>query len=80
VATITERGCFGRLTTTEVELFRFGCDVLNRGEIGSFVGAIAKGLAVAFAAGTPIVGLALFNGYNEGAIGGSNGFAHNVLL
>jgi hypothetical protein len=36
------------------------------GESGAFVGAVAKRLGFALAAGTPVVGLASFNGDGDG--------------
>jgi hypothetical protein len=80
VATVAEGRRFGCFTTTEIELFGFIGDVLNRGDIGPLMCAVTEWLAVASTTGTPVVGFALLDSYAVRAICSSNRFVHNTPL
>ena len=76
MAAVAERTVMTVFAATEIDwtiLFR---RVGSRRKTRSLVGAIAEGLRGTPTAGTPVVGLACFNGDGNGGFLGDHGFGH----
>ncbi len=63
MAAVTKHTILGMLATTEINGLWFCCRQLLWGKFSALMAAIAKGLILAFATRTPIVGFTCFNIY-----------------
>ena len=63
VGSVTKWRVFGMFATAEKYRLIFIRHISDRYKIGPLMGAVAKGLFIGFAAGTPEIGFAGFNGY-----------------
>jgi hypothetical protein len=80
VAPVTERLVPGCLATAKVQGFAFGRVKLDRRKSASAMGAVAKGLFLAFPASAPIIAFSRFHLYGKWSTGGSHWLIHGSLL
>jgi len=74
VTAVAERGFFRGLATTEKHLLGGLSHVLNGAKLAALVGAIAKGLFLAFATAAPKITFPGLNGHDKGGVGDSDWF------
>jgi len=67
------------LADTKVQGFRFAGVILERGEPAALMLAVAKGLVLAFATGTPVIGFALLHSNGERGVASADWIGHSVL-
>ena len=79
MAAVAEGLVLGGFAAAEVDFSGFGCVVFDRSEVTAFVGAVAKGLVGAFAAGAPEIGFPFFDFDAIWCVACPNWFAHGFL-
>ena len=78
MGTVAERTVTAVLAATEIDRAIFLGGIGCRGETGSLVGTITEWLRGTLAAGTPVVGLAGFDGDRDGGFLSDDGFGHGM--
>lgn len=81
VAAVAQWGFLCVFTAAEKDLLVFFCHVFNRAELTALVGAVAKGLFLAFATATPKVIFTCLHLHDKRCVGGSHGcvVSHGVI-